>query len=294
MMTHSNLFFWQLMYLYLPVLVAALPYLRTDGSDTQRQAQILRQCVLQVVESYIKTMLDSVDIVVSSDGAVDDPLEDEGSLREQMDRLPVIARLQYDTVAQYLITLFEQVLTMYQDLANSTNLATTPGSSTQLQILEGRLTWLTYMVGAIIGAQTATDPRKSNSELLWDGRLCRCVFQLVQIVDFRLNNSAGKGKCDEKLEFGILIFFRSFKKCYVLDSTTSASPALSMAPGSSPAHPLLSLALSSSEGNYPTDGADKDSSMEPTTVSYYYIVYYLFFYIVYIIFMFDQIITYIM
>ena len=58
-------------------LVAALPYLRTDGTETQRQAQILRQCVLSVCESYIKTMLDSVDIVVASDGGVDDPLDDE-------------------------------------------------------------------------------------------------------------------------------------------------------------------------------------------------------------------------
>ena len=140
--------------------MAALPYLRTDGSDTQRQAQILRQCVLQVVESYIKIMLDSVDIVIGSDGSIDDPLEDEGSLREQMDRLPVIARLQYDTVAQYLITLFEQALTMYQEITATTaaqGIAAVPGSTTQIQILEGRLTWLTYMVGAIIGAQTVTD-----------------------------------------------------------------------------------------------------------------------------------------
>ena len=49
-------------------LVAALPYLRADSMDSQRQSQTLRQCVLQVVESYIKTMLDSVDAVVASDG----------------------------------------------------------------------------------------------------------------------------------------------------------------------------------------------------------------------------------
>ena len=47
----------------------------------------------QVVESYIKTMLDSVDVVVSSNGSVEDPLDDEGSLKEQMERLPVISRL---------------------------------------------------------------------------------------------------------------------------------------------------------------------------------------------------------
>ena len=78
----------------------------------------MRQCVLSVVESYIKTMLDSVDVVVASDGSVDDPLDDEGSLKEQMDRLPVIARLQYEDVAQYLLSLFEQALSQYDQLIN--------------------------------------------------------------------------------------------------------------------------------------------------------------------------------
>ena len=100
-------------------MVAALPYLRADATDSQRQAQTLRQCVLSVVESYIKTMLDSVDVVVAADGGVDDPLEDEGSLKEQMDRLPVLARLQYEDVAQYLLSLFEQALGQYDQLINS-------------------------------------------------------------------------------------------------------------------------------------------------------------------------------
>ena len=38
-----------------------------------------------------------------------------------MDRLPVIARLQYETVAQFLINLFEQALTLYQDVISNTN-----------------------------------------------------------------------------------------------------------------------------------------------------------------------------
>eukprot|EP01034_Spumella_vulgaris_P021786 gene21786-27855_t len=227
-------------------LVAALPYLRADATDSQRQSQTLRQCVLQVVESYIKTMLDSVDVVVASDGSIDDPLDDEGSLREQMERLPVIARLQYDTVAQYLLSMFEQALTMYEQ---GINLPPTPQVAQQLQVLEGRMTWLTYMVASVIDAQTTNDPRKGQGELIWDGRLSRCVFQLIQIVDFRLNNTAGQGKCDSKLEVAILNYFKSFKKVYMysIDSAggiVGSTPSLSMVPGGSPAHPLLSLALS--------------------------------------------------
>lgn len=244
-------------------LVAALPYLRADATDSQRQSQTLRQCVLQVVESYIKTMLDSVDVVVASDGGVDDPLEDEGSLREQMERLPVIARLQYDTVAQYLLSMFEQALSMYEQ-----GVAMPPSAQVaqQLQVLEGRMTWLTYMVAAVIDAQTTNDPRKGQAELLWDGRLSRCVFQLIQMVDFRLSGSAGQGKCDVKLEVAILHYFKSFKKVYMysMDAVAGAGGGASMGagmmvPGGSPAHPLLSLALSYS-GAAKSGGEEKESS----------------------------------
>lgn len=243
-------------------LVAALPYLRADATDSQRQAQTLRNCVLQVVESYIKTMLDSVDVVVASDGGVDDPLEDEGSLKEQMERLPVIARLQYETVAQYLLSMFEQSLTHYEQ---GITLASTPQLRQRLQILEGRMTWLTYMVAAVIDAQATADPHKGQSELLWDGRLSRCVFKLVQVVDFRLNGTSGQGKCDPKLEIALLNYFRAFKKVYMLESPTSqtTSSLMSMTvPGGSPPHPLLSLALSGMGR-----AEDKEASVEINNVS---------------------------
>ncbi len=232
-------------------LVAALPYLRADAADSQRQAQTLRQCVLRVVQSYIQTMLDSVEAVVMNEA--DDPLDDEGSLREQMDRLPGIARLQYDTVAQFLLTSFESTLGMYEQ---GIKLPTNNQVAQQLEICEGRLAWLTYMVASVIDSQATSDTKRGQTDLVWDGRLSRCVYQLIQIIDFRLNNTNGKGKCDEKLEVAILNFFKSFKKVYLLESMNSLSaPSSVYVPGGSPAHPLLSLALS-----YGGRGEDKESA----------------------------------
>ena len=199
-------------------------------------------------------------------GGIDDPLEDEGSLKEQMERLPVIARLQYDTVAQYLLTMFEQSLTMYEQ---GISMAATSQILTQIQVLEGRMTWLTYMVASVIDAQATNDPRKGQSELLWDGRLSRCVFQLIQIIDFRLNSTSGQGKCDTKLEVAILNYFKSFKKIYLVESASS-TPSMGLfqsntvVPGGSPAHPLLSLALSYSGS---ARAEEKDGSAEIVSVS---------------------------
>jgi exportin-7 len=234
-------------------LVSALPYLRAEGTDSQRQANTLRQCVLQVVESYIKTMLDSVEVVIASDGTIDDPLDDDGSLKEQMERLPVIAKLQYDTVAQYLLTMFEQALNLYEQ---GISIKSNPQILRQLQILEGRMTWLTFMVAAIVDSQTSNDPRKGQSELVWDGRLSKCVFKLIRIIDFRMTSTSGQAKCDEKLELAILNFIKAFKKCHLIE--TSGSPTVNslVVPGGSPAHPLLSLALSYSGRTDEKDGSE--------------------------------------
>jgi len=74
-------------------MVAALPYLKTDLPEAAAQAQVLRSCVMNVVEFFIRTMLESSDAVAIQ--GYDDPLEDEGSLKDTMERLPVVARLQY-------------------------------------------------------------------------------------------------------------------------------------------------------------------------------------------------------
>ena len=232
-------------------MVAALPYLRAEATDSQTQAQALRQGVSTVVQAYIDTMLDSVEVVVASDGAIDDPLEDEGSLKEQMDRLPTLARPHYETVAQYLLNAYESALKMYQE-----GLAVVDGATIQVKrqitVIEGRLTWLTLMVSAIICTSPMSgDSRKVKAETAWDGQLARCVFQLVQVINYRLTATNGAGKCDSKLESAILTYFGAFKRGYLSDAVKSMTGAsrgsgpstLSMV-GGSMAHPLLSFALS--------------------------------------------------
>lgn len=44
-------------------------------------ANVLKQCVMTVVEAYIQTMLNSVEVIVDSDGDIEDPLQDEAKGR---------------------------------------------------------------------------------------------------------------------------------------------------------------------------------------------------------------------
>jgi exportin-7 len=228
-------------------MVAALPYLRTDASDSQAQAQMLRQGVFTVVKAYIETMLDSVDVVVSSDGDVEDPLDDEGSLREQMERLPTLARLHFETVAQYLLSTFEANLSNYERALSVVDSSSFDSKST-LAVIEGKLTWLVHMAAAIIGSTPAgTEARKAKAETVWDGQLARCVFLLVNSILFRLASTSGRGKADAKLELALLTYFSAFKKSYLNEAGNSPRETMSLL-GSS-AHPLLSFALGHALGD---------------------------------------------
>ena len=247
-------------------LVAALPYLRNDNvSDTQGHSQMLKQCVTTVVQNYIQTMLNSVEHVIAMDGGVDDPLEDEGSLREAMDRLPGIAKLQYESIALYLRNNFERLISDFEQAMNMT-----PDQARQQEkavaVMEGQLTWLVQITSAVIGVQGGSDSSKKNStELGWDGQLCRCIFTLIELLDRRVAQS--KIRADSKLEVAILAFFKNFKKVYMNDMVVSQAGAgggyrlsgTASVPGGSPAHPLLSLALSGSRSSVNEDNEEKDS-----------------------------------
>lgn len=246
-------------------MVAALPYLRADAGDSQLQSQLLRQAVSTVVQAYMQTMLDSVDVVVASDGDVEDPLDDEGSLKEQMERLPGLARLHFESVSQYLLTMFERALSLYEQGIAVADTGT-PQILQQIAIVEGRLTWLTQMAAAIVGSCASSgEPRKVKSETLFDGQLVRCVFKVVEITNYRITVTGGRGKCDSKLEIALLTYFSAFKKSYLSDAINasahaSSTPSVVSIPGGSMAHPLLSFALAHSGiGSGEMDSASSDS-----------------------------------
>ena len=67
-----------------------------------------------VFKAYIESFLGLVGVVLKSDGGLGDPLEDGGSLCEQLDRLLVICRFQYAVVAQLILTKFDALMGQYR------------------------------------------------------------------------------------------------------------------------------------------------------------------------------------
>lgn len=221
-------------------LVAAVPYVRPE-TGAQGHVQHLEKQVLTVVETYIESMLGSVEAVLLSDGALENPLDDNGSLREQMDRLPVICRFQYAAVAQMILSKFDPLLAQYQDLTSrmgNNPTSTAPNDVQQrVAIIEGQLTWLTYMVGAIVGGHSWSSAHIGEGEETIDASLSRRALQLAQGMDFRLKNSNGQGRAEPLLEQALLFYFQNFRRVYMFmwdqmsGSSSSTSDNLSSAVG---------------------------------------------------------------
>lgn len=198
-------------------MVAALPYLRTD--DSAAQSELLRGCVQQVAEAYTSTMLESAEVVVQSDGGVDDPLDDEGSLKEAMDRFPVIARAVYNPIVTRLVQSWEENL---HHFVQGASMQPSPQVQQQMKVIEGRLIWLVTLGASIIGGPGTTADRLrgeshhgDNEMLAGDAKLCLYVFLLCKHMNERAASSGAK--CDSRLETAILSFFKAFRKNYLLD-----------------------------------------------------------------------------
>lgn len=200
-------------------LVAAVPYVRPETGARGHVPHLEKQVML-VTETYIDSMLGSVETVIMSDGALDDPLDDEGSLKEQLDRLPVICRFQYGAVANTILNKFDPLLNQYRELVSST-LGTNPTSAAppevqqRVQIIESQLTWLTYMVGAIVGGHSWSSAHMTDGEETIDASLSRRVLQLAQGMDYRLTSSNGAGRSDSRLEQAMLFYFQNFRRVYM-------------------------------------------------------------------------------
>jgi len=199
-------------------LVAAVPYVRPDAG-ARSHVIALEEQVLIVNKSYIESMLGSVELVTNSDGALDDPLDDDGSLKEQLDRLPAICRFQYGPVANVIINKFDSLLNQYREILGRLGSVSSENASADISkrvsIIEGQLTWLTYMVGTIVGGHSWSSAHIGDGEETIDATLSRRALQVAQIVDYRLTSTNGAGRSDPKLEQAILYYCQNFRRVYM-------------------------------------------------------------------------------
>ncbi|XP_053623394.1 exportin-7-B isoform X2 [Plodia interpunctella] len=180
---HYLLSLWQRM-------VASVPYVKAS------EPHLLETYAPGVTAAYIGSRLDSVASVVT-DG-LEDPLDEVGTVQQQLEQLSVIGRCEYGKTCQLLVAHFDRAAAVYSVEARVQ----------QTLILQGQLTWLVYIIGAAIGGRASATTCDDNDAM--DGELVCRVLQLMNLTDSRLAN----GGC-EKLELAMMSFFEQFRRIYV-------------------------------------------------------------------------------
>ena len=199
-------------------LVSAVPYVRPETGARGHVPHLEKQ-ILLVAETYIESMLASVVKIQQSEGTLDDPLDDDGSLKEQLDRLPVICRFQYGTIASLILNKFDPLLNQYDEIVSTLGASSTESAPQEMQnrveVIEAQMTWLTYMVGAVVGGHSWSSARASEGEETIDASLSRRVLQLARGMEYRLTASNGAGRADARLEHALLFYFQNFRRVYM-------------------------------------------------------------------------------
>jgi len=184
-------------------MVSSCPFVRATDSH------LLEQFTPQITEAYVSSRLESVKDIIQN--GVDDPLDDKSTLHQQLDQISTIARCDYPKSCNLIMGFFDQAARTYQEmLQNSTN------NTAELNLHEGQLTWLVYIIGYSIGSRVSFSSTDEDDRL--DGELCTRVLQLMNLTDMKLPQIGS-----EKLELALLTFFDQFKKIYIGDQINKSS-----------------------------------------------------------------------
>ncbi|XP_037742364.1 exportin-7 isoform X3 [Chelonia mydas] len=184
-------------------LAASVPYVKAT------EPHMLETYTPEVTKAYITSRLESVHIILR-DG-LEDPLDDTGLVQQQLDQLSTIGRCEYEKTCALLVQLFDQSAQTFQELLQSAT-----ASPMDIAVQEGRLTWLVYIIGAVIGGRVSF--ASTDEQDAMDGELVCRVLQLMNLTDSRLAQAG-----NEKLELAMLSFFEQFRKIYIGDQVQKSS-----------------------------------------------------------------------
>jgi exportin-7 len=191
-------------------LISSVPYLKGEAPS------MLDAYVPRITETFITSRIDSV-TAVASGTAEEDPLDNEESLQDQLESLPHLCRFRYETTVQFLTTLIDPTIAEFNMAANM------PAGSdpSALSVVEGRLTWLVYIVGAVVRGRLSCSSSEPQESL--DGDLAFRVFQLIQVMDQGFHATRYGAESRQRLDLAVLNFFGNFRKVYVGEQAMHSS-----------------------------------------------------------------------
>mmetsp|Transcript_24027 Transcript_24027/g.60483 ORF Transcript_24027/g.60483 Transcript_24027/m.60483 type:complete len:1061 (+) Transcript_24027:348-3530(+) len=191
-------------------LVSSTPYLKGDSPS------LLETYVPRIIEAYVMSRLESVTTVLQN-GTAEDPLDNEEQLQDQLDSLPYLCRFQYDKMSKYICSLMDPIIAMYTEWRNMPH----DRDPAPLAVIEGQLTWLVYIVGAVIRGRLSSSSAESQETI--DGDLAARVFGVLSLVDSGYHTRRYGEHTRQRLDTALLAFFQNFRKVYVGEQAMHSS-----------------------------------------------------------------------
>lgn len=203
-------------------LINAMPYIKS-GKESY-----LDTYVPKIVEQYVTARLMSIAQLTDDD-------DDDADTPEHLEMMPTIARLEYEKMATFIMSIMDPMLENYKAFAASGGVGANP---VEVSKLERELAWLTRVIGAILsGRLSATS---SDSQELTDGELSARVFQLMVhtveadtaarrrpgVTPAQLATPAGRARNTKgavALDSAIVDFTQSFRRAFIGEEAVATS-----------------------------------------------------------------------
>ncbi|CAF0733817.1 unnamed protein product, partial [Brachionus calyciflorus] len=199
-------------------MVASVPYIKAQ------EPHLLEIYTPEITSVFITSRLELVSAVVRDN--IEDPFSDLGTVYQQLEQISIIGRCEYEKTCKILVELFDETAQQFQNLIKTqTTDRISPSIQNQnpeMKIKEGQLSWLVYIIGAVIGGRSSYSLGNTEEHDTYDGEMVVRVLQLMDFINNRLEQSNGTLGC-EKLDLAILNFFEQFRKIFIGDQVQKSS-----------------------------------------------------------------------
>ncbi|KAK3828778.1 MAG: hypothetical protein J3Q66DRAFT_19599 [Benniella sp.] len=248
----------------------SVPYLMTFwakmvpsiNAAKQEQQDYIQRATMDLSRAYLKSRLECAQAVI--DGEVDDPLESEEDLVTTLEMYATVARCKYVESGQYVLAEFKDLAKRHRELIQRVSAGTTSPSldsneiKEQLLVVEMQLTWMVYIIGALIGGRISY---QSTAELdQMDGELASEVLGFIhQLQVWSAQRPLFIASADAHLyvQSAIIYFYTQFRNSYIGEESSKSVKVYTLLGerwGLNSPNQVLDVIMNSSLGNLRSSG----------------------------------------
>lgn len=184
-------------------MISSIPYVKSEKPHD------LRLYSPMITEAYITSRVSGVEVILRE--GLEDPLDNIEDLEVQMKQISVIARCEFDKTCECLVSKFDPILNAYIQVLQQGPID--QSRRAQYQLLDGQLTWLMFIIGAVVGTRAQASPSESYDT--YDAELICRALQLMKILDEHL---ARNQPASEQLNVAVLNFLQHFRVSFIGDT----------------------------------------------------------------------------